>query len=246
MQIEEGVIPTPFFIIIYGAPGVGKSTFCSHAPDPIFLDIEAGTKKIDVKRVSGIDTYEDLTKLINLIISGEKLSKYKTIIIDTIDFLEQMIFDYVCKSKGKKTISDFSHGAGYRFVLDEWLDLLNKLSIIRSGEYPKNIILIAHEQIKRFDNPLCDSYDRYSLKLYDKASSFIIAKCDAVFFLSKSFHLSEDTNDKKRKIAKAIAGRVIYTEETPSIIAKNRYGLKSEIRIKDNIEEYEKFFQSLI
>jgi GTPase SAR1 family protein len=256
MKFEDGLIATPFFIIIYGAPGVGKSSFCSHAPDPIYLDVEEGTKKINVKRLSGFSNYQEFIDLIDQAVEGRRFKQFQTIIIDTIDFLEQMIFDYVCKKKGKKTIGDFSHGAGYRFVLDEWLELLNKLSLIRKGipenkdlnqeeVKGKNIILIAHEQIKRFENPISDSYDRYSIKLYDKATSFIIAKCDAVFFISRSFVLNEDKTDKNRKIAVKLPGRTIYTEETPSIIAKNRYGLSPEVRISEKEEDAKRFFENL-
>ncbi len=244
MKFEEGLITTPFFIIIYGAPGVGKSSFCANAPEPVYLDVEEGTKKIDVKRVSGFENYEQFLSLINMIIDGSRLEKYKTIIIDTIDFLEQMIIEFVCRTNGKNTLSDFSYGKGYQLVSEQWFTLLDKLSIIRANNN-KNIIFIAHEQIKKFENPLCDSYDRFTLKLSEKTANFIVAKCDAVFFMSRAFILSDDKTDKERKIAKKIPGRTIYTEETPSIIAKNRYGLPGEIKISEKQEDYSKFFERL-
>ena len=241
MKIERGVIENPFFIILYGAAGVGKSSFCSYAPSPIYLDVENGTKKLDVDRVSDIKTLEDFYALL----APENYIDYKTIVIDTIDYLEQLIFEYICRKTGKKSISDFGYGKGFELSLEIWISILNKLSDLRKLEDGKNIILIAHDQIKKFENPLSDSYDRYNLKLNQKAASYIVANVDAVFFISKSFHLSEDTKDKTRKIAKSAPGRVIHTEETPSIIAKNRYKLEPEIKIQNKIEDYQSFFKSL-
>ena len=47
MNITKGVIPSAQKIVIYGPEGIGKSTFASMFPDPLFSDTEGSTKKLD-------------------------------------------------------------------------------------------------------------------------------------------------------------------------------------------------------
>jgi len=238
MEINQGKIDTPFFIILYGAAGVGKSTLASFAPNPIFLDVENGTKKLNVNRISGIKDFDDFLDCFKL----NEIKQYDTIVIDSIDFLEQMIFEHVCNQHGKKTITDFDYGKGFELAQRKWVTLLKSFKSLLEN-HNKNIIFIAHEQIKRFDNPLAESFDRYSLRLNQKSSSYIVAQVDAVLFVSKSFTFKE--LDDKRKIPREEMGRKIYTQETASILAKSRYSLNSVITIGNSKDEYQKFYSLL-
>lgn len=49
--ITAGVQDTPVKTVLYGPEGIGKSTFASHFPDPVFIDTEGGTKRLNVKRL---------------------------------------------------------------------------------------------------------------------------------------------------------------------------------------------------
>ncbi len=238
MKVNQGKIETPFFIILYGAAGVGKSTLASYAPNPIFLDVENGTKKLDVNRISSIKDFDEFIECFKL----DEIKQYDTIVIDSIDFLEQMIFEHVCKKHGKKTITDFGYGQGFEIAQKKWASLLKSLKNLVENEN-KNIIFIAHEQIKRFDNPLAESFDRYSLRLNQKSSSYIVAQVDAVLFVSKSFTFKE--LEDKRKIPKVEMGRKIYTQETASILAKSRYSINSVITIGNSKDEYLRFYSLL-
>jgi AAA domain len=238
MKVNQGKIDTPFFIILYGAAGVGKSTLASYAPNPIFLDVENGTKKLDVNRISSIKDFDEFIECFKL----DEIKQYDTIVIDSIDFLEQMIFEHVCKKHGKKTITDFGYGQGFEIAKKKWASLLKSLKNLVENEN-KNIIFIAHEQIKRFDNPLAESFDRYSLRLNQKSSSYIVAQVDAVLFVSKSFTFKE--LEDKRKIPREEMGRKIYTQETASILAKSRYSLNSVITIGNSKDEYLRFYSLL-
>lgn len=246
MDFCDGVLKSPFFVTIYGSPGVGKSSLCSYAPAPLFLDLENGTKKLDVKRVSNFNDYSEVIKLVDAAISGEKekLNEYKTFVFDSIDILEHMIHDDICKKNSKKIISDFAFGKGFELVHEAWFELFNKLNILRDNQN-KNIIFIAHEQVKKFENPMAESYDRFNLKINQRISNFIFSKCDAVFFMSKAFVLKNSIQNNDRKIPVSLPGRIIYTQETASIIAKNRYGLEPEIKIYSNSDDEIKFFERL-
>ncbi len=238
MQINKGKIPTNFFIILYGAAGVGKSTLASHAPNPLFIDVEKGTNKLDVERITDINKYSQFIECLQL----AEIHNYDTIVIDSIDYLEQMIFDHICKKYGKNSISDFGYGHGFEYAQLIWVDLLKGFKNLVHKQN-KNVIFIAHDQIKRFDNPLDNSFDRYSLKLNQKSCSYIVSQVDAVFFLSKFFAFKE--LEDKRKIPREENGRKIYTTETAAILAKNRYSLNPVITINNNKEDYNKFYSLL-
>ena len=51
LNIVSGVEKTPIKFCIYGAEGVGKTSLASKMPDPLFLDIEGGTSRLDVRRL---------------------------------------------------------------------------------------------------------------------------------------------------------------------------------------------------
>ena len=67
MEITSGVLKRPQKVVVYGPEGIGKSTFASHFPDPLFLDIEDSTSQLDVKRIQGINSWEMLLSLISQI-----------------------------------------------------------------------------------------------------------------------------------------------------------------------------------
>ena len=56
MQIKTGKITRTQKCVIYGCEGVGKSTFASKFPKPLFADLEGGTAHLDVPRISDLNT----------------------------------------------------------------------------------------------------------------------------------------------------------------------------------------------
>lgn len=52
MKITKGIIPCAKKVVIYGPEGIGKSTFASQFPDPVFIDTEGSTNSMDVARLT--------------------------------------------------------------------------------------------------------------------------------------------------------------------------------------------------
>ena len=50
MKITRGIQPKPLKVVVYGPEGIGKSTFASMFPDPLFIDTEGSTARMDVAR----------------------------------------------------------------------------------------------------------------------------------------------------------------------------------------------------
>ena len=51
MQITRGKRARAQKVVIYGPEGIGKSSFASQFPDPVFIDTEGSTDNMDVARL---------------------------------------------------------------------------------------------------------------------------------------------------------------------------------------------------
>src|SRR5262245_38260062 len=86
-----------------------------------------------------------------------------------------------------------------------------------------HVRLIGHAQIKSFQDPeLPTAYDRYQLKINDKAAALVREAADAVLFARFETELVK-TNGKTR--ARGEGNRIVYTESRPGWDAKNRFNL---------------------
>lgn len=205
-------------IVIYGSEGIGKSTLASQFPDPLFIDTEGSTTYMNVKRTPKPNSLTDAIDIIRAV-KNERLCK--TLIIDTIDWLERLIINQVCTEKNVQSIEDINYGKGYVFVKDKMTELLDLLTELSDSGIA--VILVAHSIIKKFEEPSeAGSYDRYELKLSKQDSPLVKEWCDALLFCNYKV-IVVTTKDKKHK---GQGGeRTIYTTHTPSYDAKNRFGL---------------------
>ena len=228
MNIITGVIQKAQKVVIYGPEGIGKSTLASQFPNPVFIDTEGSTNGMNVARTPKPTSWE---LLINYIRELNASKQFKTIIVDTIDWAEQLCIEVVCSRYQKKGIEDFGYGNGYVYEKEEFGKFLNLLQeTVDSGI---NVVLTAHAQIRKFEQPdEMGAYDRWELKLGRKTGSQIspLVKewADMVLFANyKTFAVA--TDDKGRKFKAQGGRRVIYTTHSPCWDAKNRAGLPDEI-----------------
>lgn len=228
MNITKGKIETAKKVVIYGPEGIGKSTLAAQFPNPLFIDTEGSTKEMDVARFDKPTSWELLKSQIEYV----KLNKpCATLIIDTIDWAEQLCIKSICDKYDKKGIEDFGYGNGYVYEKEELGRFLNLLEeVVEAGV---NVVLTAHAILRKFEQPdELGSYDRWELKLGKKTTNLIspLVKewADMVLFANyKTISVAVDKDGKKHK---AQGGRrVMFTTHHPCWDAKNRYGLPEEI-----------------
>lgn len=228
MNISSGKQPHAVKLVLYGVEGIGKSTFASQAPDPLFIDTEGSTKDLDVKRVDpSPKTWMEFVNYV-LEIRNSATPLCKTLVIDTADWAERMCIKHVCDKAQKSGIEDWGYGKGYTYVYEEFGKLMNVLTdIVNKGI---NVIILAHAVLKKFEQPDENgSYDRYALKLNDSPKTSIANMvkewADIVLFANYKTYVV-DVDGKK----KAQGGsRVMYTTHHPAWDAKNRYGMPDEL-----------------
>lgn len=227
MQITRGKRARAQKVVIYGPEGIGKSSFASQFPDPVFIDTEGSTDNMDVARLDKPTSWTMLVNEIAFIKANP--TECKTLIVDTVDWAEQLAVAHVCSQHGKQGIEDFSWGKGYTYVQEEMGRFLNSLSdLVDMGI---NVVLTAHAQIKKFEQPdEMGSYDRYELKLGQKTGSkttpLVKEWADMVLFANyKTLVMTADNGKKKAQGGE----RVMYTNHRPAWDAKNRHGLPDEM-----------------
>ncbi|MCM1544873.1 MAG: ATP-binding protein, partial [Ruminococcus sp.] len=184
---------------------------------------------LDVKRFDKPTSWEMLKRQVTYVKNNPTICK--TLVIDTIDWAEQLCIKEICSKFDKKGIEDFGCGKGYVYEKEEFAHFLTLLDeVIEKGV---NVLLTAHAQLKKFEQPdEMGAYDRWELKLGQKTSSQIspIIKewADMVFFANyKTFAVSAD--DKGKKFKAQGGKRVMYTTHHPCWDAKNRSGLPDEL-----------------
>lgn len=226
IKIVKGKVKTPWAVIVYGPPGIGKTYWATHAPKPLFIDMELGSTQYECDRIlDPNDENRPITKYADLIaaIQTAAASDYKTIVFDTADALEKILSQHVCETHQKESLADFGYGKGEVHLRAEWTKIINV--VLRLKAKGKNVIFTAHEQIQKLDDPTTESYDRFTLNLDKKATPAITAAMDAVLF-ARYETVVKERDDKSNKMRAIGTGkRVLHALESPAFVAKNRMGL---------------------
>ena len=233
-QIHTGRRIMPPRILMYGTEGIGKSTTAAQAPHPIFIPTEDGLDQIECDSFPLARRFDEVVSAVSALYSEEH--DYQSVVIDSLDWLERLIWDDVCREYGVKNIekADGGYAKGYTHALTQWREALNGLDALRN-ERGMAVILLAHAKVEKFEDPESVAYDRYSPRLHKHAAALVTEWCDGVLFATRKFRTeSEDAGfNRKRSIAVALGTdggeRILRTVGGPSCIAKNRYSLPAEL-----------------
>jgi hypothetical protein len=173
-------------ILVYGTEGVGKSSLAATTPKPIFIQTEDGLGEIDCDKFPLAKSLEDVVAALTELETQQH--DYQTVAIDSLDWLERLIWDAVCRRESATTIEKVGggYGKGYTLALDYWRRLIDKLGSLHHDR-GMMVFLIAHAKVEKFEDPEAPAYDRYSPRLHKHASAIITEWCDAVLFATKRF-----------------------------------------------------------
>jgi len=232
--IQRGRQTMPPRVLLYGTEGIGKSTFGAQTPKPIFIQTEDGLDEINCDKFPLATRYDEvLSALAEL---RREKHDYETVVIDSLDWLERLVFDKLCAEHNAASIEQVAGGysKGYTLALSFWRELIEHLNALRNAR-GMVVLLIAHSKVERFEDPESSPYDRYSPRLHKHAAALTTEWSDAVLFATRTRRTqSEDAGfNRKRTTAHAIgkAGgeRILRCVGGPSCVAKNRYGITEEL-----------------
>jgi hypothetical protein len=226
--ITKGRLKVARFGILYGVEGIGKTTFGSKYPNPVFVGPETSAG-FDVARMPRPkDWPEFLDQLRDL---QDPAYTYQSLVIDSLDWLEMLLFDHMKKAEKKTSVEDCGGGFGKWVGVAQrhWLDFLVLVDTLKY-EKKMEILALAHYQIKVFNDPGTSApYDRYQLKLNDKCAALLREAADFVLFAN--FRTSVVMKDQRATKGRGVSdgARIVYTEKRASHDAKNRFSLPEEM-----------------
>lgn len=240
----------PPIVLIYGVDGVGKSSLAAEFPDPLYINTRGETPPSDVNLPTPgmVETFDDIRSIFGDLISEPH--EFKSVIVDSLDGLEAVFNAETCRRIGADAIgsnekgSPAAYGQGDVESEVEWGEFFDACAILKTMGIC--VIMLAHPEIKRFDSPVTDPYDRYKVKLRKRATAFICEKVDILAFINYRISIKTKEVARQKTVSHAEGGkdRVINLTEGAGFVAKNRFTMPDSIKyIKGKgYEELSKFF----
>ena len=249
MKISTGKKAMPHLVLVHGRDGAGKTTLASEFPSPIFIGPEMGSFNIDAARVDDVHTWEDLKNTLREIYKLPDKTRYKTVVVDSLDWCEILIIEHICKKQKKDSIELCSggYGKGYTDVKNEFIEMQKALKFLRDKGY--NIVLICHSNVAEFNDPATDrAYNRYELKLFKSKSGNTDLRAlwreyvDAVIYLHAETFVSGEDKQTRGDSTDRILMELKYSARWD---AKNRFGISEpiEFKIGQGFKELSKAFK---
>ena len=241
MSLLKNLQPTniikPPFGLMYGGPGIGKSTFAAAIPKNLFFDCNDGLDGIlstkfpirpGTRNEYLFQTFQEIMTALDVVHREEH--DFTTLTLDTISDIEKIIHAQVCAERNIPTIEDINYGKAYHFAMKHWEKLIKKLEEIRRDRRMM-ILFLGHSVIKRYDDPMTEGYDRHTIDIHQKTiMPYLERKLDLILFADQKTFTSKQDVGFNKKITKVTGGiRVMFTREDPRFTAKNRYGLPFEL-----------------
>lgn len=225
-SVTTGVQAAPVKTVLYGPEGIGKSTFASHFPDPVFIDTEGGTKRLNVARLPQPTSWAMLLDEVAEVRKGNV--PCGTLVLDTADWAERLCIQAVCARAKVNGIEDFGYGKGYTYVKEEFSKLLDALEEVLNAGH--NVVMLAHAAITKFEQPdAVGNYDRWSMKTSKQVAPLLREWCDMLLFANYKTVVEKAGSGPNAKNKASGGRRVLYTTHHPCWDAKNRFGLPEEL-----------------
>ena len=211
-------------IVVVGQGKIGKTTFAAMAPNAIGILTEDGADAVDANAFPLASSLTEVYAAVDTLINQDH--DFQTLFIDSLDWLEPMIQDHVCKANNWKNIEQPGFGKGYVAAAEEWRILLSGLEVLRASK-GMGIILIAHDKIKRIEDPLTEGFDSHVLKLHDRAGALVQEWADVIGYAGyRIFTNKTDAGFGNKETKATTTGeRILHVEPHPAHCGGNRFGL---------------------
>ena len=219
-------------VLLYGSEKVGKSSAAASAPDAFVIDTEGGLDRIEVARLDQCRSFADIVAQIDALITEDH--KYKTVVIDSLDWMERLVWGEVCRQHGVKSIEKAAggYGKGYMESCIMFRGVLEKLEALRAKGMI--VILVCHSKVEKLEDPELGAYDRIAPRLHKLVMALVTEWSDAILYMARKTIISDG---KIKPVGKGGGGRYFKTAGGPSCLAGNRYGLPEEIELPEHPEK---------
>lgn len=221
-NVVKGKLKEPWRVLLFGVEGIGKTSFGAAMPKPIFIDAESGSGQLDVARFPVPQNFNDVLDAIREL--RETPHDFSTLVIDTVDWLEALIWRHICVRDRVHDIEEYGFGKGFNVALEEWRILIRDLETLERGK-GMNICLLGHSHVKTFKNPEGSDFDRYEPQVHQKAAGVLKQWPRAVLFAHYEQYAEKENRYALKAKGVATGERLMFTNRTAAYDAKNRYEL---------------------
>ena len=231
-NIVTGVKKEPFLGILHGPHGIGKTCFGMKMPNAIYITGEE-TGEYDITRFDKCESWEDFMSCLNYLRDSQH--DYKSLVIDTLDSIESLLFKKILKDDPKHPSSMAVACGGYGKAFEKAMNMMydvrdNYLSKLRAKGM--HILILAHSSKNKVEDPLTQSsYDRYELKLHKNSKGVGVYTVFSEWVSVILFSNFEVYKTEDEKYAVGEGRRLLFTEPRPAFDAKNRFGFPYQMNL---------------
>lgn len=194
------------FLLIYGSPKIGKTSFAANIPKNLLLAFEKGYQALPSIYAQDIKSWSDFKKVLRQLEKEEIQEKFKTVTIDTVDIAWKLCTTYICAQHGVKELGEIPWGRGWTLASDEFHESFRRLSMLGYG-----IVFISHEDVRVESVGDDKSVEIIKPKIDKRAYRIVNSMVDLIGYISLEF-------DEEGK-----SERFIYARSTPNIVAGSRF-----------------------
>lgn len=211
--------------MLHSAPGIGKSTWAANSDRPVFIQTEDGLSGLpNVDTFPLAKSYDEVMEAISSLYVEQH--DYKTVVIDSADWLELLIVNKVCEDENVQSIEKISYGRGHVFAMNYWRTVIDGLNALRNDRM-MSVIVLCHTDIKRVSDPTMPEYDTNTLKLHKRASAILEEWADVILYATVQTNtISEESGFSGKRVRAVTTGqRIVHTVGQPAFLAKSRFNL---------------------
>lgn len=218
-------------VLVYGPPGMGKTTLANEFPNAVFIQLEDGQGDQEITTFGRLGSYAEVMDALAALYTDDH--EFGTVVIDSLDKLEPLIWGAVCEENNWASIETPGYGKGYVSADLFWREVIDATNALRRDRNMA-IVFIAHSTIDTVNDPMTTAYSRFDIRLHKRALAMFQDEMDAILFLNQDVSIKVDDPKAAQKRNRADGGgnRWIYAAPRPAFVAKSRFGIPDKLMYK--------------